>query len=185
MPTGAKGLILMSTVAAFVLLALATVLAGRLLLRWLRNRSSDLAVASKEYDEFYTAAQRLLKADDCTATIAHFTAWLATKAAGPGLARGFVLDIAWGRIGRPDDARHEMSDDLDKLSAPSQELFGQMLASAMISSAASDLLFSRLHQRAITAFLSKTGEPNSPASAARARTAALDLARSGELCFAG
>lgn len=168
-----------------ILTALAVAVVGFVVLyllgRFCQRVAADLRGASAAQDEFYKCAQALVCDKATPDRVLDFVEFLAAQSAKPRLARRFLRDIITGRVTRTIEktpARAEFRAEVESMSAQQRQNFANVVSAVLISSAASDVFLSRVHQRVIGSFLTSTGRRDDPRiSLERAETVAEDLTR--------
>jgi len=157
----------------------ATLAAIQLVLVWSKCWASDLLVANEILDEHYKAANALIQDEKTPDSVVRFVGFASQQAAHPALARRFASHVITGRLRNPRPHGPEavkFAADLNSLSPEGRKQFASFLSTAMISSAASDPIFSRVYLMVASAFLSTSGRADDrTVSAERAETAAVDL----------
>jgi hypothetical protein len=137
----------------------------------------DLEAATQANDRYYAAAQRLIKDPSTDEVLIGFIEWFAHQVVAPDLARRFLFDLATGRLARRGaPPASDFSRALSKLKREQQQDFAEMMLSGLVTSAASDAVFSGLFKTIIALYLSQAGtQADHTPSIDRAKTAALDL----------
>jgi len=145
-----------------------------LLIHWLRSYAAHLEQASDLADEFYHAAQRLVRDDSVPDSILKIAEFLAANVGKPWIARSFVLHLMFGA--KAVDVESQLHSDIQSLRGAQIGSFSMMVVSAMLSSAIADPLFAPIYINLISSALTKSGRKNDEPSAERAGFAAMDLA---------
>ena len=142
-----------------------------------RRRVRDLQLVSDSLDNFLEAAEPLMSDKAVPVMIVRTVKYLAQQSGRPQLARRFLRHYVRGRLGRGQESKDArvLSSAIKSLTLLQRERFYASVMFAMISSAASDLLFSALYLRIVKSFLSKAGTLEGPTSPERIVSVALDI----------
>lgn len=143
-----------------------------------RRRVRDLQLVSESLDQFFTAAELLMADKNVSGAIRQTVTYLARQSGRPQLARRFIRHYVRGRLARgqeKEDVR-VLSSAIKGMTLPQRQQFYETVRFAMISSAASDVLFSPFYLRIVKSFFSKTGTLEGPTSPERIVSVALDIA---------
>lgn len=142
-----------------------------------RRRVRDLQLVSDSLDNFFKAAEPLMSDKAVPVMIVRTVKYLSQQSGRPQLARRFLRHYVRGRLGRgqKNEDAQVLSSAIKSMTLLQRERFYASVMFAMISSAASDLLFSALYLRIVKSFLSKAGTLEGPTSPERIVSVALDI----------
>jgi hypothetical protein len=137
---------------AVVIVGVAIVLAVAIELAasWARRRSQNLAKANAEFEQFYVAAQRLIKDDSVPDSVIDFLRKFATCVGRPELVRLVATDIATGKWGgTPHQPATRFKQDIGTLNEDQVSLLASAVVFGLLSSASSDPFLATVGRRAV------------------------------------
>lgn len=145
---------------------------------WSRCIAQDAKDSAERIDAFYHAAQVLLKNPATPTSVVTFINFFAERVGRPALVRSFAMHLIRGGPRATKSAHsRQFEADLRKLNDSQKRAFIELMVNGMVSSAASDPIFSRVYLMIVTSWFSTTGRRDGQPSLERANTAAIDIAQ--------